>query len=124
MRVAVTGGRDFSNKEMATRAFDALLNQSEKHTIVCGGSKGADMLCFEIATKLSYKTERYLPNWNKYGKAAGPIRNREMMSSNIDLLIAFPGGKGTENCINLAKSMGIPIYYADTGLWDKPIWLQ
>lgn len=50
-------------------------------------------------------------NWDLHGKAAGPIRNREMAQAGADLCLAFPLGesRGTWNCVNECKKAGIPV---------------
>jgi hypothetical protein len=48
-------------------------------------------------------------DWTKHGKAAGPIRNQEMIDE-ADALAAFPGGRGTADCVRRAKAKGIPIF--------------
>jgi len=50
-------------------------------------------------------------NWGDFGKAAGPIRNREMAQAGADLCLAFPLGesRGTWNCVNECKKAGIPV---------------
>jgi len=50
-------------------------------------------------------------NWKKYGNAAGPIRNKEMIDSKIDVLVAFPGGNGTKNMIDQCKKHNIKVMY-------------
>ncbi len=52
-------------------------------------------------------------DWDKFKKAAGHIRNGVMLSCNPDLLVAFPGGPGTENCIKQAKKLGILVLRVD-----------
>lgn len=48
-------------------------------------------------------------NWEAFGAAAGPVRNRWMLDLEPDLVIAFPGGKGTKNMIEQAKKRGVPV---------------
>lgn len=116
-RIAVTGGRDFNDASLVWKAFDRV-HLTGGDVIVHGGCKGADLLCMEIAEgHYGSATEEHPADWKKYGRAAGPIRNREMLESNVDLLIAFPGGKGTFNCFMTAKSIGIPVL--DMGGWGE-----
>jgi hypothetical protein len=49
-------------------------------------------------------------DWKKYKRAAGHIRNKEMLDFGFDLLIAFPGGPGTTNMITITRGAGIPVY--------------
>lgn len=49
-------------------------------------------------------------NWSLWGKAAGPIRNHEMLLENPDVVVAFPGGRGTEDMVNRAYRAGILVH--------------
>ena len=52
----------------------------------------------------------YPADWDTHGRGAGPIRNKQMLEEGKpDLVIAFPGGKGTANMIGQAKEAGIPV---------------
>lgn len=108
-RIAVTGGRDFNGIPIVTWAFDTI-GLCGDDTLVHGGCRGADDLCARVAYfNYGAETEAYYADWKRYGRAAGPKRNRQMLESGIDMLIAFPGGKGTLNCVMTAKSLGIPV---------------
>lgn len=54
---------------------------------------------------------KHSADWEKHGRAAGPIRNREMAQAGADLCLAFPLGesRGTWNCVNECKKAGIPV---------------
>lgn len=68
---------------------------------------------------LPFKVTMFTADWDKHGKSAGPIRNQAMLSGTIgdlaDLLIAFPGGRGTEDCIRQADLLGIPLLEVPRG---------
>ena len=52
--------------------------------------------------------------WKGYGKAAGPIRNRRMLDDfQPDLVLAFPGNKGTNDCIAAARQRDIEVVTVD-----------
>ena len=52
----------------------------------------------------------YPADWDKHGKAAGPIRNKQMIDEGKpDLVIAFPGGRGTAGAVRLAKFAGVTV---------------
>lgn len=108
-RIAVTGGRDYANYDKVKEVFDIYQITSDD-TIVEGGASGLDRLCAKEAYKRGIPIEEYLPNWNDLGRRAGPMRNKEMMQSGIDYLIAFPGGAGTKNCIREAYRNNVPVY--------------
>ena len=54
--------------------------------------------------------ERHPADWKRYGRAAGPIRNQEMVNLGADVCLAFPreGSRGTKNCMEAARKAGIP----------------
>ncbi len=67
------------------------------------------MMAEKYAEENNFKTEIFPAQWEKYGKAAGPKRNMQMVES-ADLAIAFPsGGNGTKSLIKLAQKLGITI---------------
>lgn len=110
MRVLVCGGRDYSDREAV---FGVLHELAEKHgwlTIIEGGANGADALAREWA-KLCYHGLVTVPaDWHKHGTAAGPIRNTRMLTSGKpDLVIAFPGGRGTADMVEKASIAGIEV---------------
>lgn len=78
--------------------------------IVSGGSSGVDSAAIDFAVSRYCPFEEYYADWTKYGKAAGPIRNKLMLDEQKpDLVVAFPGGKGTENMISIAEKDGVPV---------------
>lgn len=67
-----------------------------------------------VAKSLGFKNIIPFPaEWEKYGKSAGPIRNRQMLDENPDLVIAFhddiESSKGTKDCIKEAEKRGIEV---------------
>ena len=73
-------------------------------TIVQGGAKGADFLAKVYCHEYGFKCIEYPADWKKYGKGAGHIRNQQMLDKeNPDIVIAFQGGRGTEDMIKRAS---------------------
>lgn len=108
MKVLVCGGRNFNNKKLLFNALDSLPFSVTK--IINGGANGADKLSTEWAKANQIDYVEYPPDWKKYGKAAGPIRNSEMLLlESIDYVVAFPGGRGTQDMIKKAKNAGIKV---------------
>ena len=65
--------------------------------------------------------EEYPAEWGKYGRGADYKRNIQMLKEgDPDLVLAFPGGRGTENMIAEAKKAGVPVILADIDNLDKP----
>jgi len=88
------------------------LNDKED-TIINGGAQGADSIANKIANNLLFKTIVVSADWKKYGRAAGPIRNRKMLDLKPDKVIAFHSditkSKGTADCVNETKRRGIDV---------------
>lgn len=108
MIILVCGGRDFNQYTTAFKALSALPFEVTK--VVNGGARGADKISSRWAKDNSIELAEYPAEWNKHGRAAGPIRNSEMLKlESIDYVVALPGGRGTEDMIKKAKSAGIPV---------------
>lgn len=110
MIICVTGGRHFSDQEFVYNVFDAIHSIEGITLLVHGAARGVDALAARWAAKnsISHTDEKYAAEWEKFGKAAGAIRNAKMLKSEaIELLVKFPGGSGTANCFKLANKMGI-----------------
>ena len=78
--------------------------------IISGGATGVDSVAIDWAVTHWCGFKEYPADWGKFGKAAGYLRNKQMLNEGKpDIVIAFPGGKGTANMIKLAKNAGIKI---------------
>ncbi len=83
--------------------------EDETESILVGDCKtGVDK---EVRESFPDRVVVFKADWDTHGKAAGPIRNREMLDRRPDLLLAFWNGRspGTKDCINQAVKMKIPI---------------
>lgn len=108
MKILVCGGRDFLDEELFNRTMKEFENKNV--TIIQGNSKGADALAYYWALKYALKEESYQADWNTHGKKAGPIRNKRMLEEGKpDLVIAFPGGKGTAHMVKIAKEANVEV---------------
>ena len=92
-------------------ADDAFGYSSNLFYVIQGGAKGADQLAREWGQKKrGVVVDTFPALWNKYPKAAGPIRNQVMLKeSNPNGVIAFPGGKGTAHMVKIARKAGVPV---------------
>jgi len=112
-RVIIAGGRNFYNYvTVKERCEFYLQNKLKTHNviIVSGHATGADALGEKFALDHNLQCELFPADWNKHGRAAGPIRNAEM-AERADALIAFWDGKssGTKSMIELAQRKGLQI---------------
>lgn len=100
MRILVCGGRDFTDKIQLYRTLDFY----ENSFIISGAARGADSLAIKFAKDRNLPYVEFPADWDKYRKAAGPIRNKQMLvEGKPDLVIAFAGGNGTRDMIKQAK---------------------
>ena len=112
-RVVVAGCRDYTDYENAKQFIDFCISNIRKNNeiiIVSGGAKGADMLGERYARENGLKIERYLADWETYGKSAGPRRNMQMAKV-CDYVICFWDGKskGTKSMLMSAKTFNKPV---------------
>lgn len=117
-KVIVAGGRDFADYALLKQKLDyALKNKvTESITIVSGAARGADKLGERYAKERGYEIDSHPANWDRYGKSAGYIRNKEM-AQNADALMAFWDGKskGTKHMIDLAEQYGLKVIVINYG---------
>lgn len=106
MKVVVTGSRDWADYDCIHERLEKLPKDS---VIIQGGCRGADSLAYKAALHLGLGTHVMLADWNKFGRRAGPIRNRRMLAEHPDLVIAFclNSSAGTMDCYNAARAMGL-----------------
>jgi predicted Rossmann-fold nucleotide-binding protein len=106
MKLIIAGGRDY---QFTTRDRTRLNRVEGVTEVVSGGARGADQEGESWAAFHDIPVRRFLPNWDRHGKRAGMLRNREM-AEYADAVALFPGGKGTENMAHEAAIRGLRIY--------------
>ena len=110
MRVLVCGGRHFGESYDDIAMMRQTLESLHITTLICGGADGADSLAARWARRQCIPYWVFMADWNKRGKAAGPIRNREMLVvAKPDLTVAFPGGRGTADMVRQSKGCGVEV---------------
>ena len=115
----VTGSRDGGNwrefvDSVLDRYFDAF---GMPDTLAHGDARGVDTLAKEWAERKGITPTPFPADWDTHGTAAGPIRNSEMVNWAVAqrdhqrkvVFIAFPGSKGTADCLRKAKRAGLMI---------------
>lgn len=110
--ILFTGGRDYTNDKQVYRTI-RLINPSK---VVVGDAEGADRLVRTFCKRLEIPFEVFKADWEKHGRGAGPIRNKEMINvleKSPGMVVAFPGGRGTDNCIKQAKEAGFLVLKTD-----------
>lgn len=135
MKIAVVGSRDFFliydylnkgyivDEEKERFAYEILINEfSDGDILISGGAKGVDIFAEKTidewnrlklhvtATISQFQKKIFLPDWDRYGKKAGFIRN-QLIIDEADKVIALWDGssKGTKHSIDLAITKKIPV---------------
>lgn len=114
MRVLVCGGRDWPTTPTQVIGLCNRLDRLPPDTIlVHGACRGADRLAACYAAYRGLTRESYPAQWRTYGKAAGPMRNRQMLATGIDRVLAFHAhietSKGTADMVRIALRAGVPV---------------
>lgn len=118
MKIIVCGGRRYADPIKIWEVLDQIdTGRDEVRLVVDGASDditgpyiGADYWAHQWALARNKPTARVHADWKTHGRAAGPIRNKQMRDEyKPDLVVAFPGGNGTRNMIELAEEAGIEV---------------
>jgi hypothetical protein len=92
-------------------ALDAMARGVRIDAVIHGDAVGADRFAGEWARLRSIEEIPFPPDWATHGRAAGPIRNKQMLDEGRpDLVVAFPGGRGTANMVMQAMATGVPVH--------------
>lgn len=111
MRVLVTGGRKYADRERVYSALDAVHAKHGVTLLIEGGARGADRLArdWAILRQIPYQTED--ADWDRYGNAAGGIRNSQMLAEwKPEAVVAFKGNNGTADMVAKAQAAGVPVW--------------
>jgi hypothetical protein len=105
LKIGVVGSRGFNDYKLLKDTLDKYLDSV--YLIVSGGAKGADQLGEKWANENGIKTLIFKPEWDKFGKVAGFLRNKDIVDHS-DIIIAFWDGmsRGSEDTIKQAKKAG------------------
>lgn len=116
LAVIVTGGRGYLDVDTLIDALESL----DVAVLIHGGADGADFLAGTWARHSNVRAVVFRAAWREHGRAAGPIRNGRMIAETVatiapaygatPVVVAFPGGRGTADCVRQAKAAGVPVW--------------
>ena len=110
--VAFTGGKDFGDVTAIWRSLDSIKIKYEDMVLLHGGGPGAEKIAASWAEKNGVHQIVCKPNWDRDGKAAPFRRNDVLLNFLPKGLVAFPGSGITNNMIDKARKIGIPVLLA------------
>ena len=119
MRILVCGDRNWTNIDLIRKVLTLYEGIPGQDTLIHGNCSGADKLAGLIGSNMGFRVRKYSAQWNRYGKAAGPIRNQRMLDEGKpDIVIGFHDNieqsKGTKDMLNRARKAGIPVELYDS----------
>ncbi len=110
MRVLVCGGRDYDRMRVWDQLFMLDAERGPFDVVIHGCSGNTDWEAEHVARELGRKVCGFRAEWDRLGKKAGPARNERMLrDGKPDLVIAFPGGRGTADMVRRALSAGVEV---------------
>lgn len=118
MRVLFCGDRNWT----AYKVIADVMADLNPDVVIEGEARGADLMASDAAEYFGIPVVRFPADWEKYGRAAGPIRNTQMLKEGKpDIVVAFHNNikdsKGTLNMVNQARKQNIKvIVYTEQGL--------
>lgn len=120
MTILVCGSRNWVDSDRIEKVLSSIIRDygPSNVTVAHGAARGADSIAAEIAEKFGCLVRAFPAEWHLYNRAAGPIRNRQMLHyAHPDMVIAFhedlENSKGTLDMVTRAQRAGIPTYVYD-----------
>ncbi len=112
LRVLICGSRTWEDEEPIRCLLSSL--SSGYTTVIHGGANGVDTIAGRLAKRMGMEVQVFYAEWTRYGKAAGPIRNRQMLVEGTpDIVHAFSVdlsvSKGTADMVQQARKSGVPV---------------
>jgi len=110
MRVLICGGRQYQEVGFLWKTMDHIHATQPISEVIAGGAAGADTLGASWAIERGIPCRVFMADREKLGRSAGPIRNQKMLDQGKpDLVVAFPGERGTADMVRRARAAGVRI---------------
>jgi len=120
-KIVVTGDREWDD---IPRVVEELKGYRPGTILIHGTCRGADIICAAVAEAYGFIVRGYPADWETYGKAAGVIRNQQMLDVEnkpeepIDVCLGFhndiANSRGTADMIKRTEKAGIPVKLCTT----------
>lgn len=116
MKTIIAGSRTFLDYKLLMSKVDHYRKDHKITEIVSGGADGADHMGELYAHSNGIELKVFPANWKTHGRAAGPIRNKQMADYAECLIAVWDGqSKGTKNMIETMHKQNKPVYIIWTG---------
>lgn len=123
MKIAIVGSRTINDEQLVFDFISECYDFDNRYDkIISGGARGVDKLAEKFAGQNDIKTVIFLPQWDKYGKQAGFIRNADIIVKCDKCICIWDGeSSGTKNDIELCERMNKPCYIFNVKTNEKII---
>lgn len=110
LRVVVTGGRKYTDRTFVYNTLDHVVHRYQRIVVIVGSGFGADGSARDWCADRGVRCIKIEAQWKKFGSAAGPLRNQKIIDEfTPGLVLAFPGGRGTNDMVRRAKYAGVKV---------------
>lgn len=115
MRVLICAGRFYADTKNMARILDLYSQSHPIKVVIHSGHQSSGGVIESWAREADVHVVRYPANWAMHGKYAEIRRNLFMLEdSKPDVILAFPGGEDTADCIRQARKAGIAVVEVDS----------
>ena len=106
----VAGGKEAEDAGAICNALDTVKARHGDMILVHGGGPGAEKVAASWAERNAVHQIVCKPDWDRHGRAAPFRRNDDLLNLLPKGVVAFPGSGITENLIDKARQLGIPVH--------------
>ena len=110
MKILICGDRNWTDKQLIKSQLQRFILTHDNVLVIHGAARGADLLAGQAAKELGLEVREFPADWKMYGKSAGPIRNRQMIMEQPDIVWAFHddirNSAGTKDMVKVAEQSG------------------
>ena len=107
--IAIAGGKDVADPAAVIARLDKAREKYADMVLVHGGGPGVEKIAARWAERNGVQQVVCKPDWDKHGRAAPFRRNDALLNLLPKGVIAFPGSGITENLVDKARQLGIPV---------------
>ena len=107
--VAIAGGKTVADPGAVIRRLDKAKAKYDDLVLVHGGGSGVEKIAAQWAERNGVHQVVCKPDWGRHGRAAPFRRNDELLNLLPKGVIAFPGSGITDNLVDKARRLGIPV---------------
>jgi len=109
VKVVICGSRNLENYRLVEEAVSR--SGYSISTVISGGARGVDRLGMAFARAHHLPVQVFMPDWERLGKRAGFVRNRQMAEIAEAVVAVWDGqSRGTRHMIELASLRNLPCF--------------